>query len=218
MENNFVDTTYAGFYARFDTASKKDAAILLGADNLVGDSFEVVFKTHEGLTIAWLKNRFDTLVGFLDTENTQRLRILHARDWKIRAFLSFVAYTDSPEPGHYWGEMAILCFTPAYEETFERFSKNIALRLIDGVRPEIDLGESAVEQIISTIGDWKPVKTVPMPTKTTGTAVMKSRRKVSEKLIEQGRKGNKGCYLASWIFLLVLIVVLVFGLKTCGVF
>ena len=34
---------------------------------------------------------------------------------------------------------------------------------------------------------------------------MKSRRKMSEKLIEQGRKGNKGCYAVSWLFLLALV-------------
>lgn len=47
---------------------------------------------------------------------------------------------------------------------------------------------------------------------------MKSRRKMSEKLIEQGRKGNKGCYAVSWAFLLLLVMAVLFGLKSCGVF
>ena len=47
---------------------------------------------------------------------------------------------------------------------------------------------------------------------------MKSRRKMSEKLIEQGRKGNKGCYVVSWLFLLLVVAGLLFGLKSCGVF
>ena len=42
-----METTYTGFYARFDTPSKKDAAVLLGADNLVGDLFDVEFVTEE---------------------------------------------------------------------------------------------------------------------------------------------------------------------------
>ena len=33
---------YFGSYARFDTKSKKDAAPLLGADNAVGDAFDIV--------------------------------------------------------------------------------------------------------------------------------------------------------------------------------
>ena len=47
---------------------------------------------------------------------------------------------------------------------------------------------------------------------------MKSHRKMSEKMIEQGRKGNKGCYVVSWLFLLLLIALVLFGLKSCGLF
>ena len=53
-----METTYTGFYARFDTPSKKDAAVLLGADNLVGDLFDVEFVTEEGTAVAWMVNRF----------------------------------------------------------------------------------------------------------------------------------------------------------------
>lgn len=47
---------------------------------------------------------------------------------------------------------------------------------------------------------------------------MKGRRKMSEKLIEQGRKGNKGCYIVSWIFILAVVALALLGLKTCGAF
>ena len=39
---------YFGTYARFDTLSKEDAAILLGADNPIGDVFEIVLQTDNG--------------------------------------------------------------------------------------------------------------------------------------------------------------------------
>ena len=61
-----METTYTGFYARFDTPSKKDAAVLLGADNLVGDLFDVEFVTEEGTAVAWIVNRFGHRVAFLD--------------------------------------------------------------------------------------------------------------------------------------------------------
>lgn len=88
---------YFGSYARFDTKSKKDAAPLLGADNAVGDAFDIVFLSEEGVSVAWLKNRFDRLVGFFNAEFSRKLHILSARGWTVKAFLSFVAYTDSPE-------------------------------------------------------------------------------------------------------------------------
>ena len=213
-----METTYTGFYTRFDTPSKKDAAVLLGADNLVGDLFDVEFVTEEGTAVAWMVNRFGNRVAFFDADTTRRLRVLHARDWKIKALLSFVAFTDSPEPGEYWGEAAVLCFSPEHEQAFNTFADNIAKRLMEGIRPEVDLGEQGVKQILESNGTWSPAKTVPLPTKKPGTVIMKGRRKMSEKLIEQGRKGNKGCYVVSWVFILAVVALALFGLKSCGVF
>lgn len=209
---------YFGTYARFDTRSKKDAAALLGADNLIGDVFEIVFQTEEGTSTAWMKNRFGGLVGFFDLSFSRELSILAARGWKLRALLSFVAFTDKPEPGHYWGQAAVVCYEPSLEEAFEPFIAAIAQRLSDGVRPEVDLGEQGVDQVVSSNGAWTPQKTVAFPAKEAGTVIMKSRRKMSEKLIEQGRKGNKGCYAVSWLFLLLLVALALFGLKSCGAF
>ena len=47
---------------------------------------------------------------------------------------------------------------------------------------------------------------------------MKSRRSLSERAIEQGRKGDKGCYLVSWAFLLALVAGTLFAMKSCGLF
>lgn len=209
---------YFGTYARFDTLSKKDAAALLGADNLIGDVFEIVFQTENGVSTAWMKNRFGGLIGFFDAAFSRKLNVLAARGWKLQAVLSFVAFTDRPEPGHYWGQAAVICFDPTLEQAFGPFIASTAQRLSDGVRPEVDLGEQGVEQVVSSNGTWTPKKTVAFPAKETGTVIMKSRRKMSEKLIEQGRKGNKGCYAVSWLFLLLLVALALFGLKSCGVF
>ena len=61
---------YFGTYARFNTLSKKDAAILLGADNPIGDVFEIVFQTDNGVSTAWMKNRFGALIGFLESRSS----------------------------------------------------------------------------------------------------------------------------------------------------
>ena len=36
-----MDQSYEGFYARFETPSKKMGSLLMGADNLVGDDYQV---------------------------------------------------------------------------------------------------------------------------------------------------------------------------------
>lgn len=209
---------YFGTYQTFETVSKKDAAVLLGADNLVGDRYTIEIELDGDAHKAWLISRFDQRIGFFDGNFSRRLSILKANGLELTAILSFVAYTDMPEPGHYWGEMAVIAYNPAHKEAFERFITTVCTRMFDNVRTRVNFDAEGVERIISSGGLWVPEQTVPMPSKKKGTVIMKSKRSVSEKLIEQGRKGNKGCYVVSWAFIIALVAALLFGLKTCGVF
>ena len=201
---------YFGTYQTFETVSKKDAAVLLGADNLVGDRYTIEIELDGDAHKAWLVSRFDQRIGFFDGNFSRRLSILKANGLELTAILSFVAYTDMPEPGRYWGEMAVIAYNPAHKEAFERFITTVCTR--------VNFDAEGVERIISSGGSWVPEQTVPMPSKKKGTVIMKSKRSVSEKLIEQGRKGNKGCYVVSWAFIIALVAALLFGLKACGVF
>ena len=209
---------YYGTYRRFDTESKNEGALLLGADNLVGDVFEIDFATEDGKARAWMKNKFGRRVAFFDAEFSRKLSVFEARGWAVKALLSFVAYSDTPEPGIYWGEAAIICYNPSISSSVDRFAENLSRHLSEGVRPDVALGKQAAENLVSSNGDWIPKKRVPLPEKTKGSAIVKSRRSASEKLIEQGRKGNKGCYLLSILFFAALIALAAFGLKSCGVF
>ena len=209
---------YFGTYQTFETVSKKDAAVLLGADNLVGDRYTIEIELDGDAHKAWLISRFDQRIGFFDGNFSRRLSILKANGLELTAILSFVAYTDMPEPGHYWGEMAVIAYNPAHKEAFERFITTVCTRMFDNVRTRVNFDAEGVERIISSDGSWVPEQTAPMPSKKKGTVIMKSKRSVSEKLIEQGRKGNKGCYVVSWAFIIALVAALLFGLKACGVF
>lgn len=62
-----------------------------------------------------MKNRFGKLVGFFDPK-LQGACAFCMHDWNLKAILSFVAYTDNPEPGEYWGEAALLCYAPEHEQ------------------------------------------------------------------------------------------------------
>ena len=209
---------YYGTYARFNTVSKKDAAALLGADNLVGDTFEIEFVTENGARTAWMKNRFGKLIGYFDPTVSRSLDLAHAQGLVLKALLSFIAYSEEPDPGMYWGEAALVCYHPENSKAFDRFVESVSARLMEGIRPDVDLGEQGYQQVVDSNGSWMPRKTIPLPEKKTGMAVLKSRRKLSEKLIEEGRKGNKGCYAVSWLFLIACAAGILFGLHTCGVF
>lgn len=214
---------YSGSYERFDTVSKKEASVLMGADNLVGDRFAIEFKTDNGTTVAWMKNKFGALVGYFNPEVSRQLQIYQARGWSLVALLSFVAYTDTPEPGKYWGEAAIICYDPRRNpDALEAFISTIGSMMQDSLRPDVSLGQDGIDHVIDSNGTWRPSARVPLPDKERGMAILKRRRKVSENLIEQGRAGNKGCYAISWAFIAVAVAALVvgayFGLRALGVF
>lgn len=213
-----LEDSYFACYTHFNTTSKKEAAALIGADNLVGDCFSIEFKTDDGVITAWIKNRFGAALGYLDPDMSRRLSILHARDFTLTALLSYVAFTSTPEPGHYWGEVAIVAMDSKLAEVKDAYLHALSAKLQDGVRPDIALGQQGVQHIVENEGNWVPKQTVSMPKDLPNTVILKSHRKVSEKLIEQGRKGNVGCYIVSWAFLLALVTGCIFGLKACGAF
>ena len=204
---------YFGTYQTFETVSKKEGAVLAGPDNLVGDAYEITFEFEEGKRIAWLKNKFGSKVGFFDADFSRKLSIIEARGWVIRPLLSFVAYTDNPQPSRYWGEMAVICYDPVYNAEFEAFAKGISARLADGLRPAIDMELQGIQKVLESKGEWTPAQYAPLPDKVVGTAIIKKSRSAKENLIEQGRKGNKGCYFASWVFLILLAIAVVMGVK-----
>ena len=49
-----------------------------------------------------------------------------------------------------------------------------------------------------------------MPKRNPGTAIVKSHRSITENMVEQGRKGNIGCYVVSIAFIVVVVVGVVY--------
>lgn len=211
------DQSYEGFYARFDTPSKEKGSLLMGADNIVGDDFEVFFKTENDIIVAWVKNKFDAEIGYFDIDVSRKLNLAHARGQKIRAVLSFVAYSDTPDPGCYWGQMALFCYNPAYDVEIGTFVDRCASKISEGVRPNINLGSQAVSKIFEE-DNWIPSDTVALPKKETGMAILKDHQSMSEKMIEQGRAKNIGCYVISWLFIILIVAAIAYGLHTLGLF
>lgn len=202
---------YEGFYARFETVSKAQGSMLIGADHIVGDDYEVFFKTEEGRVVAWVRNRFGAETGFFDADVSRKLQLANAREQTIRAVLSYVAYSDEPDPGLYWGQMALFCFNPRYADEMNAFVDRVADKIAEGIRPVINLGSQASAKILEE-PDWLPNDTMPFPQKEDGMAVLKDHRTMSEKVIEQARAGNKGCYAISIAFIVIMVLAVVYGL------
>ena len=208
-----MEQVYEGFYARFNTQNKAQGSMLMGPDHLVGDDYEVFFKTEEGRVVAYVRNKFGAETGVFDVETSRKLQLANAREQTIRAVLSYVAYSDEPDPGLYWGQMALFCFSPRYADEMNAFVDRVAARIADGVRPAIDLGSQAVKKLLDD-PEWMPNDTMPLPQKEVGTAVLKDHRTMSEKMIEQGRAGNKGCYAVSIAFIVIVVLAIAYGVYT----
>ena len=91
-------------------------------------------------------------------------------------------------------------------------------QLGEGIRPDVSLGRDSLKKVIETHGEWVPSGRVPFPNKNKGTAWVKTQRTGTERLVKQARKGNMGCTVVSWIFLLAVVALIVFGLHSCGAF
>lgn len=213
-----MQADFEGFYARFETYTKKDAGILMGADVLVGDEFNIKFEQEETGTKAAIYDKFDKRVGYFEEATTRQLRLYEARGWTVRVILAFLAYSDHPEPGCYWGQMAVLAYPSECNELFEKFVGKVAAKLADGKRVDVNIGNQGIKSLVETNGEWFTSATLPKVKFDAGTVMMKSSRSLSEKLVEQGRAKNPGCYIVSWVFIIGIVALIIVGLRSCGAF
>lgn len=206
---------YFGEYFDFETSSKQDAAELMGANNMVGDIYDIKIDIDQGIHKAWMVNRFGQEVSYFDPEISREMSLLKAEGLTLKAILSFVAFTEDENDGRYWGSAAVIGFNPSYEKEFDAFIQNVATKIGEDVRPKLDFDKEAVQKVISSKGEWLPTQTVKLPEKVDGTQILARKRNLIDKLIAQGRKGNKGCYIASWVVLLAVVALIVFACKSC---
>ena len=211
-----MNNYFAGYY-EFHCPSKKDAAFLLGADTLVGDALSLTLAKNNTLNpYIELYNKYQKLVGIITDEHLiERVKLASAENLRVSCLLSFVAYTDHPNPGYYWGQVALFIYDTT-QQAYVIFENTIAQELKKGIRPDISLSHDGMHHVESSNGTWVPRGRISLPQKQQGMALMKTRRSLSENLIEQGRAGNKGCYVVSWIFLLALVTLVVLLVKAQG--
>ena len=190
----------------------------MGSNTLVGDRYRINLTMDEGVHRAWLINKFNETIGYFDDGFSRELSLFTAEGLELVGILSFVAFTETPEPGEYWGQAAVIGYRPHYAEEFNRFIDGVCGLIGKGIRPKLALKGPAVDEIINSNGTWLPSEREPLPEKQRGMALLKTRRGFIDGLVEAGRTGNKGCYILSWAFLLALVAAIIIGLKSCGVF
>lgn len=209
---------YFGTYCRFTTKDKKSGGQLMGADNLVGDPYDIEFVREGADDVAWLKNRFGSLIGYLDADITHKLAVCKARSMTLHAILASVWFTERPEPGLYWGEVVLICHPESQADAFTPFIQSIKGLLADGIRPNVVLSSGSIQKIVESKGAWAPSERTPKLDNHTGTVLLKDHRTFGETLIEKTRQRNKGCMIGGWAAMFACIAILVLALKSCGTF
>lgn len=208
---------YFATYARFHTLDKESAGAFFGADNIIGGKFTVDHEITPDSNYAWIVNPFGQKMGYLDRKTADQVDLCQAKGWTTVALLALVAFSEQPEPGQYWGEVVIISYDPQYEEAFSTFMDQIAKQLSHGSRPNVSLGPDSLQKVIDSKGTWMPKDRVALPKKKKGTAWVKTQQSGTEFLVEQARKGNVGCTIATCIFWIAVAAAIVFGLRSCGV-
>lgn len=209
---------FFGAYLRFSTEDKRAGAALAGPDNAVGDIGSIVWKLDDDKSPrAWIENPYGQLVGFLDKADSHRLALYRAKEWTIRTVLSFTAYSEGPDQGEYWGQVAVFAYAPRHADTFETFVRAFARKAADGLRPDPALGQAGVRQVIENPDAWVPGSKTKIPA-AAGTAVLKDHRTLHDKMLDQSRNGNKGCLIGGWAFILAVVAAIVWALHSIGLF
>ena len=211
---------YSGEYAKF-FAVANDGVDFMGADNLVGDKYEIDIRDEAGGYKAYLVNRFGKDIGYLENRMVRPVQLAQAKGWKTGAFLSFVAFTqgkDEETPGYYWGQMAVLCYDSKISDAMDAFEGQLSKKMADGGRPQVDFGAQSLEKLLNSPQTWFPTDKAPAPKMEKGSSIVKDHRTPNERLIEESRKGNKGCYVLSYAFIIAVIALFIWLLHSCGVF
>lgn len=209
---------YFGAYKDFSCPDRDKAPAFMNADNLVGDPYTIEMDYSSGQREAWIVNPFGARMGVLSEKIAQKIDVFEAKGWKTVALLACVVFADDPKPGKYWGQVALISYDPAYEQAFSVWVKTIGEQLAKGIRPAIDLGADGISRVIKSDGAWVPTGRVPLPKLKKGSSFIKTERSSTDRMVAQARKTRIGCTVASWGFIIIVIVAIIFAMQSCGMF
>jgi hypothetical protein len=209
---------YFGTYQTFNTISKKEAAVLLGSDCIVGDFYTITTEKEKGSYRAWIVNKFNQKIGYFDQDFTRQIMLLKAENLELIALLTCIAFTESADDGYYWGQVAVIGYREKDNEIFKDYLSEVSKLISNNIHPRLTLSEEGIDAIFSSQGHWVSSEREPSLPSKKGTAFVKTERSLTDKLIEQSRKKNTGCFILSWIFLLALVAFFLFLLKNMGLF
>ncbi len=207
-------SSYFGSYGTFQAPEREQGVHLLSADSLVGDELAFEVRNEGGKTTVVLANRFGGEIGVLDAKTAHDVQLCQARGWNVRLLLASVYVKQASKESHmgHWGEVVLMAYAPECADSFDVFTRNMARLLGEGIRPEVDLMQSSVAQVIDSGGAWQPNGRRAAISKE-GNVLVKGRLSMNDKLVEQARKRNPGCMVAGGAFIALVVFLVVYLVK-----
>jgi hypothetical protein len=205
-----VASVYQGFYARFKPQNEDGMHYVGGAWGIVGSELTLT-NFADGLGFAAQDGQ---QVALLDTRLAARLDELRERGWTVHCVLAFTIYRAAE--GAFEGEFACFCYSPELTETqrqaVQTFIKHITERITGAFHPKLELSQEQFIRVLESGGAWYLTKDIPWPELPKGTVFYRRRRTFSDRLVSAGVRGNKGCLVASWGVIVLIVAALVAAL------
>lgn len=198
-----------GTYKIADSYDSNSSARLISADNTVGDIYKIEIENIKDEHRAVLVNRFNQKTAVFDSDFSRKLSLLKAKNMNIVAVLSLVGFSENKKP-NYWAEFAVFSYSLSQSDLYEIFIANISKKIRDGIRINLSLSEEEEKKIKESQGNYLPCSKVPIPQLKKGEILIKKSASLKERLIEEARKKNPGCYIFGWLFILLVIALVVF--------
>lgn len=192
-------------YIDADPQNKKQAAQLTSSNSIVGDFFKLKIDTKEQKVI--LLNKFDYEVAEIPKEFSKKIILLHNKNLEITALLAYVIYNE-PESRHS-ANFLIAAYPKINSEALQNFLSIVSRKLTEGNRPNITLDEYECKKIVKNNGEFKIEKYLEKPKLEKGSVILKAKQTFMEKIIEASRQRKPGCYVASILFIIALIALIV---------
>jgi hypothetical protein len=200
-----VADVYQGFYASLRPQGARGASYLGGVEGIIGRALTLsLFEDGPGF-IAEDGQQVATVEG----QPAEKLCALLEQGWVIRCILASTTYHI--EEKSFAGECACIAYSPQLDEVsqkaLETFIDAITGRIAHAFRPSLALTQEQFVRVIESGGAWSLTKNEPEPTLPRGSVVYRRRRTLKDHLISVAIEGNKGCLVASWIGLGLIVAV-----------
>jgi hypothetical protein len=202
-----VNEVYDGLYVSVCPQDKEGRAFLGGAEGIVGSALTLHF-FDEG---PGLVTRDGRRIALLEGASAARLTKLQEKGWIIRPLLAYTVYrvADRSFVGHF----ACLCYSSQLDEevksALEALVGGIAERIASGSRPRLDLNQEQFVKVIESKGAWCLMPELPWPELPEGSVFYRRRRSFNDRLISAGLEGNKGCFVAAWAGMALMVLAIV---------